>query len=262
MPLRSWLFLRGLSREARHWLPFPERFERGVPGARVHLLDMPGGGTEWSREAPLSVGATMRDVRRRWLRLRDDHPGPWSVLGISLGGMVTLRWVGEHPADFEDAVVINTSAGDLSPPWGRMRFGVMGGVVRAMLSDDEVEREREILGFTTCLFEDRETLAVQWAEYHRERPMTRANVVRQLAAGARFRSPDRIAVPLLVLASTRDPLARAECGRRIAAKYGARFALHSSAGHDLPRDDAEWVIQQVAEFEACAAPEPPSPRAS
>jgi hypothetical protein len=69
-----WLFVRGLSREARHWLPFPELFERDVAGARVHLLDLPGAGSEWRRRAPLSVGGAMRDLRRRWLRLRDAHP--------------------------------------------------------------------------------------------------------------------------------------------------------------------------------------------
>lgn len=245
-----WLFVRGLSREARHWLPFPERFERDVPGARVHLLDLPGAGTEWRRRAPLSVGRAMRDVRRRWLRLRDSHPGSWAILGISLGGMVVLRWAGDHPGDFEHAVVINTSAADLSPPWGRMRLGVMPGIVRALRTDDAVAREREVLAATTRLFRGHDELAVQWAAYHREQPITRANVLRQLAAAARFRSPDVVRVPLLVLAASHDPLASAACGRRIADKYRARFELHATAGHDLPLDDPGWVTERVAAFAA------------
>lgn len=243
-----WLFVRGLSREARHWLPFPERFERDVPGARVHLLDLPGAGTEWRRRAPLSVGAAMRDVRRRWLRLRQSHPAPWAILGISLGGMVVLRWIGEHAGDFERAVVINTSAGDLSPPWRRMRLGVMPRLARAIRASDLVAREREILRATTRLFTGRDELAVQWAAYHREEPMTRVNVLRQLAAAARFRSPASVRVPLLVLAAAHDPLARAGCGRRIADKYRARFELHPTAGHDLPRDNPGWVTARVASF--------------
>jgi pimeloyl-ACP methyl ester carboxylesterase len=243
-----WLFIRGLSREARHWLPLPERFEREVPGAQVHMLDLPGAGTEWRRSTPLSVGAGMRDVRRRWLSLRDSHPGAWAILGISLGGMVALRWAGEYPGDFERAVVINTSAADLSPPWKRMRLGVLPGVTRALGTTDPVGREREILRATTRLFSDHDALAERWAGYHREQPMTRLNVVRQLAAAARFRSPARIDVPLLVLAAAHDPLARSDCGRRIADRYRARFRLHPTAGHDLPLDDPGWVTARVAEF--------------
>jgi len=245
-----WLFVRGLSREARHWLPFPEHFERDVPGASVHLLDLPGAGTEWRRAAPLSVGACMRDARRRWLRLRDVHPGRWAILGISLGGMVVLRWAGQFADDFERAVVINTSAADLSPPWGRMRLGVLPGITRALRASDPVAREREILKATTRLFTGHDALAERWAGYHREQPITRVNVLRQLAAAARFRSPDRIAVPLLVLAAAHDPLARADCGRRIADKYRARFQLHPTAGHDLPLDDPRWVTRRVADFAA------------
>jgi pimeloyl-[acyl-carrier protein] methyl ester esterase len=245
-----WLFVRGLSREARHWLPFPEQFEQDVPGARVHLLDLPGAGTEWRRTAPLSVGSCMRDVRRRWLDLRDAHPGRWAILGISLGGMVVLRWMGQFPGDFECAVVINTSAADLSPPWRRMRLGVMPGIVRAMRTSDPVTREREILRATTRLFSAHEATARRWAGYHHEQPITRVNVLRQLAAAARFRSPPRIDVPLLVLAAAHDPLARADCGRRIADRYRARFQLHPMAGHDLPLDDPGWVTERVAEFAA------------
>lgn len=246
-----WLFLRGLSREARHWLPFPETFEREVPGARVHLLDLPGAGTEWRRAAPLDVGAAVRDVRARWLRLREEHAGPWSVLGISLGGMVTLRWIADFPGDFVRAVVVNTSAGDLSPPWGRMRLGVMPRIARALRTRDDVAREREVLRATTRLFQGADALARRWAEYHRHQPMTRLNVLRQLASAARFRSPARIDVPLLVVAGAHDPLARPECGLRIAAKYGARFELHPRAGHDLPLDDPPWLARRIASF-ACA----------
>jgi pimeloyl-ACP methyl ester carboxylesterase len=243
-----WLFVRGLSREARHWLPFPGRFEHDLPGASVHLLDLPGAGTEWRREAPLTVGSCMRDVRRRWLRLREGHPGPWAILGISLGGMVVLRWIGEFARDFERAVVINTSAADLSPPWRRMRLGVLPGIGRALRTADPVAREREVLRATTRIFAEHDALAQTWAGYHRDQPITRVNVLRQLAAAARFRSPARIGVPLMVLAAAHDPLARADCGRRIANKYGARFQLHPTAGHDLPLDDPGWVTERVADF--------------
>ena len=248
MSARHWLFLRGLSREARHWLPFPERFEAALPGHTVHLLDLPGAGTEHTRDCPLRMADLVADVRARWRPLRDAHPGPWNLLGISLGGMVTLQWAHDFPSDFEGAVVIDTSAGDLSPPWHRMDLSVLPNVARALRDTDDVRRERTILATTTRMARDLDAVASRWADYHRERPMRRANVLRQLAAASRWRSPARIDVPLLVLRAAADPLARPVCGERIAAKYGAESALHPSAGHDLPLDDPQWVIDRVASF--------------
>ena len=231
-----WLFVRGLSREARHWLPFPERFEHDVPGSSVHLLDLPGAGTEWRRKVPLTVGGCMRDVRRRWLRLREAHPGRWAILGISLGGMVALRWTGEFASDFEHAVVINTSAADLSPPWRRMRLGVLPGITRALRTADPVAREREILRATTRIFEGHDALA-----RHGRLPPGAAHDAHQRSApaggGGPLPFPGRLRVPLLVLAAAHDPLAQADCGRRIANKYRASFELHPSAGTTFP-----WTI--------------------
>mgnify|MGYP003949335389 CR=1 FL=1 len=46
LPSMNWLFLRGLTREQRHWGPFRDVFARDYPGAKVHCLDLPGTGTE------------------------------------------------------------------------------------------------------------------------------------------------------------------------------------------------------------------------
>jgi pimeloyl-ACP methyl ester carboxylesterase len=246
--MSAWLFLRGLAREQRHWGRFVQRFEAEVPGAVVHCLDLPGAGTEHTRACPLSLAAMVRDVRARWLTLRDSAEGPWNLLGISLGGMVTLQWLGDFGEDFERAVVINTSAGDLSPPWHRMDLGVLPSLARAFREKNAVARERAILASTARMYTDLDALAQTWASFHEDRPMARINVLRQITAATRFRSPSMLRTPLLVLAAAGDPLARPACGRRIADKYRARFAEHPSAGHDLPLDDPMWVTTRVTEF--------------
>ena len=88
----NWLLLRGMTRELRHWGPFPRIFEERAPGARVLCLDLPGAGTERARPSPWSVGGIAEDVRRRWRAAAAAGEGQWAVLGISLGGMVTLEW--------------------------------------------------------------------------------------------------------------------------------------------------------------------------
>lgn len=245
-----WLFLRGLGREQSHWHTFPAQFVAGAEGTVVHTLDLPGAGTEHRRDCPLAMPAIASDVRDRWLSLREAHPGDrWHLLGISLGGMVAQQWAASHPDDFAHVVLINTSAANHSLPWERMSLTVLRDVLRAVATaHDDVARERIVLEIATRLFPDRDALARTWAAFHRARPLRRRNLLRQLVAATRFRAPPRIAAPTLVLVGAGDRLAHPNCGRRLAAHYGAALQVHPEAGHDLPLDAPEWVTDCVRAF--------------
>jgi predicted alpha/beta hydrolase family esterase len=52
-------------------------------------------------------------------------------------------------------------------------------------------------------------------------------------------------VPILVLTSVQDELVDTRCSERLAAAWHCDIARHPSAGHDLPLDDAAWVLGQV-----------------
>jgi len=187
------------------------------------------------------------DLRARWLPLRDGK-GPWRLFGISLGGMVAMQWCGDHPRDFEGVVLGNTSAGDVGMPWERMKPGALGMVLRALLPLDPRSRERSILRVVTSMVPDVERLAEEWAGYHREAPLPRATVARQIAAAVRFRAPARLELPVLVLAGGADALTSPACPRRLAQRYGAPFEEHPRAGHDLALDDPDWVAERLRKW--------------
>ena len=42
--MTTWVFLRGLVRERRHWGKFPADFQRECPDADIVTLDLPGNG--------------------------------------------------------------------------------------------------------------------------------------------------------------------------------------------------------------------------
>jgi pimeloyl-ACP methyl ester carboxylesterase len=249
----NWLLLRGLAREQRHWGDFPDILRARLAGDVVHALDLPGAGTEHARRSPGSIAAITRDVRGRWLLLRERHEGPWSVVAASLGGMVAMEWCRSAPSDFERAVLINSSAGNLSPPWQRLDLRAAPGVLRTLLSTAPVKRQRRILQMTTRLRTDLDSLAEQYARWQREAPMARANVVRQILAGALFRAPPRLAVPALVLSGARDPFTDPRCPRRVAEHLGAQLRVHPDAGHDLPLDAPEWVADRIVEWARASA---------
>jgi pimeloyl-ACP methyl ester carboxylesterase len=238
----SWLILRGLSREKRHWGGFAESFEAKL-GGRVVALDLPGFGTENARRSPATVRGIVEDVRDRLRNERSkDEAARWSILGISLGGMVALEWCAQHPDDFERCVAINSSARP-SPTFQRFH-------PRALLSPfarGAVAKERAVLGLTS----DRsaaylDELAVKQAKFAELSPPDRASVPRQLFAASRFSTPRSVRAKLLVLASRTDRLVSYRCSERIAKTLGADFLLSESGGHDLALDEPEWIAEQVA----------------
>lgn len=246
--MERWLLLRGLAREQRHNGRFSAVLASTLGDATAHGIDFPGTGTEFERRSPTSIRGIMEDTRERWLRLRDEHPGDWSLLGVSLGGMVTMQWAADHPADFRRVVLVNTSAGNLSRPWDRMDLAILPQLVAAARTTDRVARERIVLGFTTRLAPDLDLVAREWSRFAHQHPMGVGTLVRQLAAATRFRAPARITVPTLVVTAARDPLAHPVCGERLASHFGAPLVQHPRAGHDLPLDDGPWLAERVREW--------------
>jgi pimeloyl-ACP methyl ester carboxylesterase len=123
-----------------------------------------------------------------------------------------------------------------------------------------------------------------WVDLARARPVTAGNAARLLLAANRFRiaggegGPERMGSdpgslspsagrgsergqspppaivasptpkppPALVLAGEADRLVHPACSRALAEALGAELQLHPRAGHDLPLDDAPWVLAAVA----------------
>jgi pimeloyl-ACP methyl ester carboxylesterase len=239
----QWLFLRGLIREKRNWGSFPEIFTRAT-GDSVFTVDLPGAGTENRERVPLSVPDMVDHVRARWLRDRTGE-GPWSLLAVSLGGMIALTWQEKYPQDFQRVVVVNTSSGDLSGPLERFNPRAL----RVALARNHVEREKRIVDITVNRRDfDIEAHAARAAEIARDRPISFRSGLRQIVAGTRSKLPKKAHVPTLVLASTADRLVKHICSERIAQKLGAELRLHHTGGHDLPFDAPEWIAEQVQDW--------------
>ena len=253
----NWLLLRGLAREQRHWGRFPNTLREQIPGDQVFCLDLPGTGTEHRRRSPAGIAGIMEDTRARFLALRGQHPGPWRLLGVSLGGMVAMQWCKDHPEDFAAVVLINTSAADVSAPWRRIRLNVIPHVLLALASRDDYQRSLRVLRITATLVADPEPVAREWARIQGDAPVTRLNILRQLVAATRFRAPKQLATKVLVITAARDPLCDPECPRRLSARFGAPLLTHPSAGHDLALDDPDWLAAQArAWVESVAAGAP------
>lgn len=242
--MSTWVFLRGLAREQRHWEDFPLQFRQALPDALIVTPDLPGNGQHCHLHSAASV-AQMVEFCRRDLAARGLAP-PYHLLALSLGAMAAVEWCARYPQEVARAVLINTSMRPFSRFYRRLRWQNYGAIGRALLLGGVERQERLILGLT-C--RNGAALVPRWVAYQREYPVTRANALRQLLAAARYRAPrQRPAVPLLVLAGAADRLVDPRCSLQLAAHWDAACHLHPHGGHDLPLDDGAWVARMVRQW--------------
>jgi pimeloyl-ACP methyl ester carboxylesterase len=243
--MSTWILLRGLTRETRHWGRFPAILHDAVKTDSLLQLDLPGNGALVDQRAPAQVAAMVSFVRLAVSQ--SSVPGPYRVLAMSLGGMVATAWAQQYPEEIERLVLINTSMRPFSHMTERLRPQAWPGLLRVAL-DWRSAREAET-GIHRLTCNNRAGLAddlAAWSTIRESAPVSRANALRQLWAAARFDAGT--AVPrcgTLILSSAADRLVNPVCSARLAAAWGAVHLQHPSAGHDLPHDDPVWTSEAV-----------------
>jgi pimeloyl-ACP methyl ester carboxylesterase len=195
-----------------------------------------------------------RDVARRVLAVRESpcpSAGPgrrqpsWSIIGLSLGGMVALELAWLWPERIAHTLVINAS-GNITPLTARLTPRALWGLGRTFLALEPVQREARVLALTSELpAARRDEIARRAADFGAPR---RLALLSQLCAAGRFFPPpaDSLRPPLAFLGSRKDRLVSVVCSRDLARRYGAPYEEHPWAGHDLTLDDPEWVCARVA----------------
>lgn len=243
--MSTWIVLRGLTRETRHWGRLPGLLGEAVGTDRVLLLDLPGNGEFSHLRAPATVAEMVGFVRIA--ALQSGAPGPYSVLAMSLGGMVATDWAQRHPGEIERLVLINTSMRPFSRMPERLRPSAWPGLLGVAAHWRDAPRaESGIHGLTCNNVETRGFDLDAWAEIRRSAPVSRGNALRQLWAAARFSAAvAKPGCPLLILSSRADKLVNPMCSAKLAAAWGATHREHAWAGHDLPHDDPAWASDQV-----------------
>lgn len=245
--MSTWILLRGLTRETRHWGTFPDILRAALPDADIALIDLPGCGELHAQASPTTIEDIAAACRTE-AGARQLAP-PYHLLALSLGAMVAVAWADAHPEEIAACVLINTSFRSISPGRKRLRPAALGQLFRLATSADAATKEGLVLKLTSHRPEAHTDVVAGWMAYRRERPVSLANTLRQLIAASRYRAPAAAPVNrILVLAGTRDRLVDPDCSRRLASLWHADYAEHPDAGHDLPLDDGRWVAEQVSRW--------------
>lgn len=244
----TWVLLRGLMRDSRHWGAFPDTLRAAIPDAKLCLLDLPGNGLRNTEQSPSSVPA-MADWVRAAL-LRQGLTPPYRVFAMSLGAMVTVAWADAHPEECDAAVLVNTSLKPISPFYRRLKPAAWPLLLRMALTKPTARAAEEGIWQLTSNHQAQTRGALDdWSTWRESHPVSRANALRQLLAAMRFNAPAQAPkTRLLLLTGTKDRLVDTHCSQALAAQWHCTIAAHPSAGHDLPLDDAQWVAKQVRDW--------------
>ncbi|WP_027800602.1 alpha/beta fold hydrolase [Paraburkholderia dilworthii] len=268
--MSTWILLRGLTRETRHWGGLPDALRQAAGASRVLLIDLPGNGEFAHLRAPATVAGMVEFVRiaaaeggrvgtgaaRRNAASSDavradvsntTPRGPFNVLAMSLGGMVATAWAQRHPGEIARVVLINTSMRPFSRVHERLRPSAWPGLSTIVMHwNDAMHAERAIHRLTCNSVDALNADLESWSMIRRSAPVSRVNALRQLFAAARFTAgAAKPACPLLVLSSRDDRLVDPICSTKLAAAWGAPHREHAWAGHDLPHDDPAWIAEQL-----------------
>lgn len=241
----TWLLIRGMIRGCFHWHHFPEKLQQQFPNDRVICLDIPGNGALFSQTTPASINNISKHLAEQ-LKVHNLSTSKINIIAISMGGMIACELLANHITRERVASLhlINTSFANLSLPWQRMKarafFSLLSKVIKPEL------RERAILSWTSnqAVSADRVDSWLQEATRH---PVKFSSALAQVLAAGRYPAPDH--PPLansFIYCSKHDRLVSPECSKKLADHWGLPVIWHDTAGHDLPLDDPDWLVAQIA----------------
>jgi len=246
--MTTWVLLRGLVRESRHWGEFVPILAQRLTQSRLIALDLPGNGALHRQRSPGNI-ADMVEACRAQLQGQGLAP-PYHLCAVSMGAMVAVQWAHRYPREIAAQVLINTSMRPFSPVFDRLQMHNWPTVLRLALWSTPVQWETAVLRLTTA--RPHPEVLAQWVRWHETCPVSKINALRQLLAAARFSAPPMARqVPTLLLASTQDQLVSVRCSQALAQAWQFPLQQHPAAGHDLTLDDPHWVADAVSAWVDC-----------
>ncbi|WP_413289691.1 alpha/beta fold hydrolase [Bdellovibrio sp. HCB337] len=244
---KNWILIRGLARGVGHWADFPERIQAAFPNDKFEYLEIPGNGSLYRENSPLTMNEMVESFRRQSKFVRSGEKV--HILAISLGAMLATAWADRYPQEIEELVLINSSSAQHSKfyerlkPENYLKMALMiAGFKRRFTVED---MERKILMMTANSSERRDYALPIWTEESTAHPIQIQNFVRQLWAAGNYTFPTKPRVPTVLLNSANDHFVDASCSKALAEAWQCPMYVHPWAGHDLPLDDPDWVLSKL-----------------
>jgi pimeloyl-[acyl-carrier protein] methyl ester esterase len=217
------------------------------PDLLVHSIDLPGAGNFFELTSPLKFDDYIYFLREKLSHKKTNEKT--ILIGISMGGMIALRWAQLFPDEITQVFVINSSAGKLSSPFDRFNLGEIKEILGAVTSKTLIEKERNVLRLTTAKCEITDELLNEFVQIKKSAPVRVLSSFNQIAAAFTFNIDKKFKlskdIKVVILSGLKDKLVNPRCSEAIASKLKAHIFTHLEAGHDLSLDDPEWILEKI-----------------
>lgn len=243
---KNWVLIRGLVRGVGHWIDLPQALQKAFPEDRFECLEIPGNGVLCDEKSPSRLQNLMEAVRSQSQFLRDDKQV--HIFAMSLGAMIAAAWADQYPAEVKQLVLINSSSAKHSKFYERLRpsnYLKIAEIALGYKTLSTENKETEILAMTANSSERRTFALPFWMKESDEHPVHITNFIRQLYAASNYEFPSEPPAPTVILASENDHFVNVNCSKNLANSWRCPIYFHPWAGHDLPLDDPQWVIEKL-----------------
>lgn len=242
------ILLRGLGREAGHWLGFDELLKTACQARMPHVKfllstpDIAGCGSAYTQTTPFSLRAITDSLCDS---LPAKQQGEWNLLvGLSMGGMIALDMAQRHGHRVDGVVLINSSSATQAV-WYRVKPKAMLHAIYSLMVPWRL-REKTMLRLVSNT--NNPEVENHWLEIQQQRPVARRNLLAMLLAASGFRMQQSVRARGLVISSDGDRMVSQRCSTALAEQLHWPLKRHANAGHDLPLDDPEWLAGTIARW--------------
>jgi len=241
------MLIRGMIRGCVHWHRFPDKLHQAFPNDKILCIDIPGNGSRFAESTPASIESIAADLANQLRKHEQADSGrqPLNIVAISMGGMIACDLILNHLPDHKinSLHLINTSFANLSLPWQRMQAKAFFSFVPKVLNPQA--REKAILKWTSNREVSGQRLA-DWIAEAQQHPLQFSSVLAQTLAAGRYPAPKIKPVKnTFIYCSQNDRLVSKACSERLAKHWKLPITWHPDAGHDLPLDDPDWLVEQI-----------------
>lgn len=118
-------------------------------------------------------------------------------------------------------------------------------LLSTIFEKDNYKQEKNILKLTSNKYKQNKKYLESFSRFALEHKIQKLNVVRQLILAKNIYLHSFPKKNLEVLCSLNDRLVDSSCSEKIALSLGGHLIIHPTAGHDLPLDEPEWLIEQL-----------------
>jgi 3-oxoadipate enol-lactonase len=251
--VRTVVLVQGLGLSGHFWFDLPERLAKDEPGSRVITLDNRGTGRSDKPRGPYSMARMADDIAAV---LDASGTEKATIVGISLGGMITQHVALRHPSRVEGLVLMATTPGF---PHARLAGPrTLAALVSLSFARGNVPARAlpRLLIPPKHLHRARELMA-KWPAAMRQNPVTSAGFFAQLAAAVTHStgfSLKNIRCPVVVVTGADDILIPRGNSELIARRIpGAVLEVLPDVGHAIPMLDEMVVSRALARLRSLSA---------